>query len=149
MCRDAFDNELASVKSYMARNSSHPIKEFLYGFLDHFKTQYEKDEYTKFWLRISFFPPSHLYDQIMEYVYTYLDNLEMLLIPIMEEAMAACEINHDISAEKAASAFLGLLDSIFVEMLYGGPERLKKRMDASWHLYWMGLSKSKTLGEVE
>ena len=149
VCNDAFDNELQTVKSYIDRSSSCSIEEFLYGFLVHFKTQYEKDEYTKFWLRISFFPPSHLYDQVMEYVYSYLDNLEMLLIPIMEQAMASHKINSEIGAEKASSAFLGLLDSIFVEMLYGGPERLEKRMDASWHLYWLGLSKNTGLGVVE
>ena len=139
--KDAFLKEQEVVKHYFANKSSCSIKEFLYGFLIHVKEQYEKDEYTKFWLRISFFPPSHLHDQIMAYVYIYLDHLEAMLVPVIEQAMKEDEVNAQIGAQKASSAFLGLLDSIFVEMLYGGPERLEKRMDASWHLYWLGLSK--------
>ena len=142
VCKDAFLKEQDVVKHYFAKSSSCSVKEFLYGFLEHVKEQYEKDEYTKFWLRISFFPPAHLHDQIMAYVYIYLDHLEALLVPVIEQAMKEDEVNAQIGAQKASSAFLGLLDSIFVELLYGGPERVEKRMDASWHLYWLGLSKN-------
>ena len=140
--QDAFLREQEVVKNYFAKNSSYPIEAFLYGFLEYVKEQYEIDDYTKFWLRISFFPPAHLHDQIMAYVYAYLDHLEAMLVPVIEQAMATDEVNAKIGAQKASSAFLGMLDSIFVELLYGGPERVEKRMNASWHVYWLGLSKN-------
>jgi hypothetical protein len=77
----------------------------------------------------------------MKYVYEYLDKLEELIIPIMDRAKMDETISSTIDAKRATAAFLGVLDGLFVEMLYGGPERLTKRLDASWYLYWRGLSK--------
>lgn len=141
VCNDVFANELKIVTNFIDGNKKLPIKDFLFNFLLHYKEQYEKNGYTKFWLRITFFPPTHLYNEVMKYVYEYLDKVEELLVPILEEAIIKKEISSSIEAKKATVAFLGVLDGIFVEMLYGGPERSNKRLDASWYLYWRGLSK--------
>ncbi|MEI4770853.1 TetR/AcrR family transcriptional regulator [Psychrobacillus sp. FJAT-51614] len=141
VCSDVFANELKIVADFIECNKKLPIESFLFNFLLHYKEQYDKNGHTKFWLRISFFPPTHLYNQVMKYVYEYLDKVEDLLVPIVEVAMMENQISSSIGAKRATVAFLGVLDGIFVEMLYGGPERLNKRLDASWHLYWLGLSK--------
>lgn len=141
VCSDVFANELSFVSNFIESNTSRSIENFLFEFLLHYKERYEKNDNTKFWLRISFFPPTHLYEQVMKYVYAYLDKLEELLVPVMDKAMAEGEISSTIGAERATTAFLGVLDGILVEMLYGGPERMIKRLDASWYLYWRGLSK--------
>lgn len=141
VCSDVFVEELKFVIDFVERNKNRKIEQFLYDFIVLNKERYEKNDHTKFWLRISFFPPAHLYDQVMKYVYQNLDKLEELLVPLFEKAMFEGEINSSIGANRATTAFLGVLDGIFVEMLYGGPERLTKRLDASWHLYWRGLSK--------
>lgn len=140
VCSDVFTNELRFISNFMESNNTRSIENFLFDFLLHYKERYEKNDYTKFWLRISFFPPSHLYDQVITNVYEYLDKLDELLVPIIEKAMMEGEISSSIGAKRAATAFLGVLDGIFVEMLYGGPERLNKRLDASWYIYWRGLS---------
>ena len=141
VCSDVFADELRFVINFIDSNITRPIENFLFDFLLQYKERYEKNDYTKFWLRTSFFPPNHLYDQVMNYVNGYLDKLEELLIPIMDKAMIEEKFSSTIGAERAAIAFLAVLDGIFVEMLYGGPERFKKRLDASWYLYWRGLSK--------
>lgn len=141
VCSDVFANELSLVSNFIESNTSRSIENFLFEFLLHYKERYEKNDNTKFWLRISFFPPTHLYEQVMKYVYAYLDKLEELLVPVMDKAMVEGEISSTIGAERATTAFLGVLDGILVEMLYGGPERMIKRLDASWYLYWRGLSK--------
>lgn len=137
---DASLNEWDSTREFIERSQSLPIAEFLQGFLLHHKERFERNTDTKFWLRISFFPPPHLYDEVMEKVYTYLDGLEKLLEPIIERAAHEAQLDPEIDAEQATIAFLGVLDSVFVEMLYGGPERLEKRLEASWHFYWRGVS---------
>jgi AcrR family transcriptional regulator len=141
VCRDVYANEFQFVSSYIDNNKNCIIEEFLFNFIVLYKGRYETNDFTKFWLRISFFPPAHLYEQVIKYVYDYLDRLEELLVPILEKAITEGEINSSIGANRATTAFLGVLDGIFVEMLYGGPERLNKRLDASWYLYWRGLSK--------
>jgi AcrR family transcriptional regulator len=140
VCSDVFANEVRFVCQFLESNRTRPLEELLFDFLLLYKDRYEKNDYTKFWLRISFFPPVHLYDQVMKYVYEFLDKSEELLVPIIEKAMVEGEISSAIGAERATAAFLGVLDGIFVEMLYGGPVRLLKRLDASWYLYWRGLS---------
>jgi AcrR family transcriptional regulator len=138
---DTFDKELRFVSNFIESNTNKHIEKFLFSFLLYYKDQYEKNDYMKFWIRVSFFPPTHLYEEIMKYVYEYLDKLEELIIPIMDRAKMDETISSTIDAKRATAAFLGVLDGLFVEMLYGGPERLTKRLDASWYLYWRGLSK--------
>lgn len=140
ICKDAYENELKSVIHFKESNPNQPIKEFLFNFLLHCIERYEKFDSTKFMIRTAFFPPIHLNDQVMKYVYKYLDNVEELFLPIIEKAMKEGEISSTIDEHRATAAFMGVLDGIFVEMLYGGPERLQKRLDASWYLYWRGLS---------
>ena len=140
ICKDACEHELQFVNQFIEKNIDQPIKEFLFDFLLRGIDRYETDDSTKFWIRTAFFPPSHLHDQVMKYVYEYLDGIEALFLPIIEKAMNKGEINSTIGEQRATAAFVGVVDGIFVEMLYGGPERLQKRLDASWYMYWRGLS---------
>ncbi|MBM7650401.1 AcrR family transcriptional regulator [Bacillus ectoiniformans] len=140
LCRDAYEIELKWVNHFIECNTARPIEEFLFRFLSQCKERYEKDDSNQFWVRTAFFPPAHLNEEIMRNVYEYLDKLEKLLLPIIKKAMEEGEISSLIGEQRATAAFLGVLDGIFVEMLYGGPERLQKRLDASWYLYWRGLS---------
>ena len=126
-----FVNELKFVTNYIDSHGN---------FLLQYSKRYEDNDNTKFWLRMSFFPPSHLYGQVMKYVYETLDKMEALFVPIMEKIFEG-KVNPSIGAELATAAFMGMLDGVFVEILYGGPQRLVKRIDASWYLYWQGLSK--------
>ncbi|MEB2493246.1 TetR/AcrR family transcriptional regulator [Peribacillus frigoritolerans] len=141
VCSDVFDDELKFAINYIDSNKTRPIEEFLFNFLIQFKERYERNRTTKFWLRISFFPPTHLYEQVIKYVYEYLDEVEEHLLLVIERAMIKGEINSTNGAKRVTAAFLGVLDGIFVEMLYGGSERLMKRLDASWYFYWRGLTK--------
>ncbi|WKA59993.1 TetR/AcrR family transcriptional regulator [Planococcus shenhongbingii] len=138
---EVMENEITTVVGFIEQNKTRSIESFLYDFLIHHKERYEQNADTKFWLRISFFPPAHLYDEVMKNVYAYLDKMEELLEPIMEKAADEKQLSTKIDVQRATAAFLGVLDGIFVEMLYGGPERLNKRLDASWHYYWRGVSK--------
>ncbi|MDN7240337.1 TetR/AcrR family transcriptional regulator [Planococcus sp. N028] len=141
VCNEVVENELKSVIDFIEQNQTRSIEGFLYDFLVHHKERYEQNADTKFWLRISFFPPAHLHGEVMKNVYSYLDKMEELLEPLMEKAVSEHQIDETIDVKRATAAFLGVLDGVFVEMLYGGPERTNKRLDASWHFYWRGVSK--------
>jgi AcrR family transcriptional regulator len=141
LCRDASDNEIKSVIDFIESNESLPFKDFLYHFLLRSIDRYEKNVSNKFWTRTSFFPPIHLHESVMEMVNQYLDQLEELLIPIFNKAMSEGTISSIIGEKQATGAFLCMLDGILVEMVYGGAQRLAKRLDASWNVFWHGLSK--------
>ncbi|MBP1992858.1 TetR/AcrR family transcriptional regulator [Paenibacillus eucommiae] len=116
-----------------------PLEHRLHTFLISYQERYEQDLQTKLWLRVSFFPPPHLYEQVISQSYSLLDKMEQLFIPLFERAIEE-GIIHPVGAERAVVAYMALTDSVLVEMLYGGPERTAKRLEASWWLYWRGLT---------
>ena len=140
LCKEANETELSFVTNFIDKNSNQPIKEFLYDYLLRSIERYEQYDSTKFWVRTAFFPPVHLNGQVMEKVYDYLDQLEELFTPVIEKAIHKGEISAEIGKERATAAFLGILDGVLVEMFYGGPKRMEKRLDASWYLFSRGLS---------
>jgi AcrR family transcriptional regulator len=133
-------DELAFVTHFFESNETLTLHDRLYQFLIQYTERYEKVDKTKFLLRMAFFPPVHLHDQIMNSFYSYLDKVESLLLPIFAQAVQEKEIC-SITAEIATTAFLGLLDGILVELLYGGQERFEKRLHASWHIFWSGIKR--------
>jgi AcrR family transcriptional regulator len=139
--KDGFMEEFRFVTTFLENHKNDPLDECLFRFLLEYKERYDQDDNTKFWLRMSFFPPGHLYEQVMVYVYELLDKVESLLIPYFDRAITEEKIS-PIGAERAATAFLGVLDAVFIEMLYGGNERTKKRIEASWYVYWRGVSRN-------
>ena len=141
VCSDVFANELSYVVDFIESNIEKKPEQLLLDFLLSYIERYETNDYTKFWIRISFFPPAHLHEPVMRFVYEFLDRVEELLIPILEQAILKGEVSSDLRATQATMAFMGVLDGILVEMLYGGLERARKRLDASWYVLWRGVSK--------
>lgn len=140
LCRDAQENEMGFVLSFIESNAARPIKEFLLDFLVEYIDRYEKCDSAKFWLRTSFYPPYHLYDQVIKQVYESLDQMEERFLPILRKAVEKGEVSPTVGEKRATVAFLALLDGICVEMIYGNPERLRRRLEASWYVYWRGLA---------
>jgi AcrR family transcriptional regulator len=134
--QEVVNEEIAFASRFFEQNVHLSLHDRLYTFLVQYKERYEHDEKTKFWLRMSFFPPTHLYDQVMQYVYSCLDKTESLIVHNFVEAMEEGAIS-EVGAERAAVAFMGVFDSV----MYGGAERFARRLDACWHLYWRALEK--------
>ncbi|RTE09136.1 TetR/AcrR family transcriptional regulator [Paenibacillus whitsoniae] len=136
---DALAKELSFVTSYLDRNKARSVEALLYGFLNEYQICYETNDNTKFYLRTAFFPPAHLYEEIVKEGYRYLDTVEALLVTVFDQAKASASIHAGVGSEAAAAAFLSVLDGIFVELLFGGSERATKRLEASWLVYWRGI----------
>ncbi|WP_193580979.1 TetR/AcrR family transcriptional regulator [Paenibacillus aceris] len=133
--------EINFAVDYLDRYRDRAIDQLLYGFLIQYQDCYEKDDNTKFFLRVAFFPPSHLYEVIVKEGYRYLDTLKTMLISVFDQAIAEGSISPDVSSEVATVAFLAVLDGMFVELLFGGAELSLKRIEASWFVYWRGIKK--------
>lgn len=136
---DVARDEFLFVVKFIESSAEASLGDRLYSLLVQYQERFEHNDKSRFWLRTIFFPPTHLYEEVMVYVYTYLDNLEGLMIPIFEKAILDRNIQ-PVGAERAAVAFIGLMDSVLVEMLYGGRERFAKRLNASWFIYWKALN---------
>lgn len=138
--------EIEFFRQSITTDNGTPLNKRLKSFLTKYMTNYETNMGSKFWLRTIFFPPARLYDAVMERVYRGLDSFEAMLIPVFQSAVDTGDIAYR-KPKEAAEAFLCLLDGISVELLYGGKERSAARMQASWRMYWLGLTNNTNTDE--
>lgn len=75
---------------------------------------------------------------LIKQMYT-LKTSENFLFPVFKRASEQDEL-HNIEVKDALEAFLCLLDGLMVELLYAGLNRFETRLDASWKVFWRGLS---------
>ncbi|WHY21137.1 TetR/AcrR family transcriptional regulator [Paenibacillus sp. G2S3] len=138
--QDAKETEISSKLQYLSKVGTQNPKTDLLGYLQLVIDMFQKNEQLKFWLRISFFPPPHLATAIDEEVI----DTEKKIQPVLESKFQAW-IDAKVIREDAASiptlAFLGVVDSIMLELVYGNNEiRLNEKLNASWTVFWRGIS---------
>ncbi len=138
--QDAKETEISSKLQYLSKVGTQNPKTDLLGYLQLVIDMFQKNEQLKFWLRISFFPPPHLATAIDEEVI----DTEKKIQPILESKFQTW-IDANVIRKDAASiptlAFLGVVDSIMLELVYGNNEtRLNEKLNASWTVFWRGIS---------
>lgn len=148
MFPDVFQNELQHITGQLENRSGSHLKELLFSLLQTFVRRYQTCDSTRFLIRSSLYPPEHLKEAALHHFYNYWDQLEALLLPLFRESKRQGVLASDIQEETAVSAYLGILDSIYIEMVYGGEIRLQKRLETSWPVYWRGIS-NRNLGGKE
>lgn len=135
-----FQKQEDKIQQYFKDHASLPLEELLKGLLIRKLRDYHEDQEAKFFLRMSFFPPNSLYDEVMGLVYPFLDNQEENLAALLA---SGCPVKGKIiqNPRQAALAFITLMDGIDVETLYGGEERSTRRLEQAWPVYWLGVTK--------
>jgi AcrR family transcriptional regulator len=138
--REAKETELSSKLLYFNKIDSQSPEKDLYGFLQLVIDLFQKNEQLKFWLRMSFFPPAHLSKEIEKEVIDIEENVQAILESKFQDWIDAKVIVGDV-AKTPTLAFLGVVDSIMLELVYGNDEkRLKDKLEASWTVFWRGIS---------
>ncbi|MGE7765854.1 TetR/AcrR family transcriptional regulator [Peribacillus sp. NPDC096540] len=138
--RDAKETELSSKLQYFSEIDSQSPEKDLYGFLQLVIDLFQKNEQLKFWLRMSFFPPAHLAKAIEKEVIDIEEKVQAILESKFQDWINAKLIVED-AAITPTYAFLGVVDSILLELVYGNDEkRLKDKLTASWKVFWRGIS---------
>ena len=138
--RDAKETELSSKLQYFSKIDSQNPEKDLYGFLLLVIDLFQKNEQLKFWLRMSFFPPAHLTKAIEKEVIDIEEKVQAVLENKFQDWIDTKRIIQD-AAKTPTYAFLGVVDSILLELVYGNDEnRLKDKLDASWTVFWRGIS---------
>ncbi|MCM3169132.1 TetR/AcrR family transcriptional regulator [Peribacillus frigoritolerans] len=138
--RDAKETELSSKLQYFSKVDSKNPEKDLYGFLQLVIDLFQKNEHIKFWLRMSFFPPAHLEKEIGQEVIDIEEKVQAILECKFHDWINAKLIVED-EAITPTYAFLGVVDSILLELVYGNDEkRLKDKLTASWKVFWRGIS---------
>lgn len=138
--QDAKDTELSSKLQYLSRLDIQNPKAELLGYLQLVIDLFQKNEQLKFWLRMTFFPPQHLAKAIDKEVLDAEKKIQTVLEGKFQEWIDAKVIVED-AAVIPTLAFLGVVDSIMLELAYGNDEqRLNDKLLASWTVFWRGIS---------
>lgn len=141
--KDVLSKELEFIKQYFDHYKNAPLNDFLYRFLMKCMVRYDQHDNTKFFLRMVFFPPSHLQSDVATGGNYYIEKIEEWLIPVFQKAGLENSMSTSVNSETATAAFTAVLDGMFVEMLFGGTERSLRRIEASWFVYWQGIKNDK------
>ncbi|GAB6988504.1 TetR/AcrR family transcriptional regulator [Paenibacillus pini] len=138
--QDAKEAEISSILQYLSNVDTLNPKGDLFGYLQLVIDLFQKNEQLKFWLRISFFPPLHLASAINEEVKDTEIKIQTILESKFQDWIDAKAIMED-TASTPTLAFLGVVDSIMLELAYGNNEkRLNDKLNASWTVFWRGIS---------
>ena len=129
----AMETELHFMKQFIEKNMGVPFVDVLLPLLQLSQQRFIENVSTKFFITSSFMTPKQLEQPLLEQTYYYLDQLEALFIHYFERQSIG------VAPELAANSFLALLDSLYVEMLYGGKVRFEKRLKAGWHVLYRGI----------
>ncbi len=134
IAKNAMQTELNFMKQSIESIMNEPLNSSLLPLLSVIQQRFSEKASTKFFITSTFLTPQHLENLLLEQTYFYLDSLEVLFIRYFEAQIIA------VSSEMAANSFLALLDSLYVEMLYGGEARFEKRLQACWHVFYRGIT---------
>lgn len=140
LCCYVFENELKATTAKLRELEKSTMKKTLFALLRNMMERYETCDTTKFLVRMSMFPPLHLKETVTAHFYEYWDSLEALLGPVFRRGEVTGELAAGMDVDDSAYAFLGLMDSVYIEMLYGGKDRLQRRFRVSWDVYIKGIS---------
>jgi AcrR family transcriptional regulator len=134
IAKEAMEKELSFMKQFVNENSNHCYVDVLLPLLKHTQQRFFENASTKFFITSTFITTPQLEQQLLEQTYFYLDQLEALFIPYFKQQAIG------VTPEIAANSFIALLDSLYVEMLYGGKARFEKRLQACWHVFNRGIN---------
>ena len=139
MLRICSSKDLQSFTGDIESFSNSSTEELLLKLLKGYAKRFGESEESMFWLRTSYFPPDAFREQIINKANVHIENVGKLLFPVFKRASEQDEA-HNIEVKDALEAFLCLLDGLMVELLYAGLNRFETRLDASWKVFWRGLS---------
>ncbi|NBA97127.1 TetR/AcrR family transcriptional regulator [Pseudomonas sp. R5(2019)] len=98
--------------------------------------RYECSSNLRFLLRTAFFPPAELRPAISRGFEAYLERMGELF----RAALRAQSVDMDESRLTLFSdAYLGIIDSLHVELFYAGPESYARRLRALWYIFAQSL----------
>lgn len=140
--RDAKNAELSSMLNFFNEMNTNTPEADLYDFLKMVIEMFQKNEHMKFWLRMSFFPPAHLTEEIGKDVADIDQKVQTELEKKFSEWINTKSI-YGKDPRIPTLAFIGVVDTIMMELVYvNDPERLNEKLEALWAVFWRGISLS-------
>ncbi len=111
------------------------IKLQLLSYLKAIQERYERSHSVGFWLRNLFMPPTHLYEDVMTPLHNFMDELENIIRMAISQSPLITSPSVALNVETFTLTFMSMIDSLQSELLYGGPEKYQRRLEAIWAIF--------------
>lgn len=134
---EAINHEITWIHDYFEKNSHQSLHDLLYHFLKQLKGRYLNDYHLGLLLRMAFYPPTHLHENVMQSFGKYLGAIEQILL----QAISASKETLTVTSEQGMISYMTLLDGLIVELIYQGVDKFYNRLDISWQVYWRGITR--------
>ena len=122
------EKELAYTRQFLSKNDK--LEDVLLHFLQDIGPRFETTPDLRFMLNVYYLPPPKVSGHLVPILEEYNTAREILINDVFRR-LPPCRV----PPERLASAYLGIMDGIQAEVLYGGMEKFRKRLEALWGLF--------------
>ncbi|OWA36125.1 hypothetical protein B9G55_09720 [Saccharibacillus sp. O16] len=126
---------------YALQGAKLPLEDNLHRIAVRLLDDYESDTETRFLLRMFYFPPSSLHDDVMNLVKPFFEQSEQGLTKLLQRPVHARRLYAENDAPDAALSYITVLDGLIAEAIYGDRSRAERRLRAVWPIYCRGILK--------
>ncbi|MBJ6362684.1 TetR/AcrR family transcriptional regulator [Paenibacillus sp. GCM10012307] len=134
-----FATEKRRIIDYYIRNQQVRFELRMNHFFHWMLQEYELNDNARFLIRMGYYPPAGLYDQVMDILIPFLDGLRRALTRLLERERMAGGVSCKDPRE-AALAFLTIVEGALMELVCGRRDRYLGRVEAVWPIYWQGMN---------
>ncbi|WP_343215388.1 TetR/AcrR family transcriptional regulator [Ereboglobus sp. PH5-10] len=106
----------------------------LSAFLRETGRRFESSPQLRFILNAAYVPPRSIEKKIAKSMQGYFDGIEQIVQNVFKNLPPS-----RMTSRQLAAAYIGIIDSLQAELLYGGHEKFQKRLDAMWALFCLAI----------
>lgn len=105
------------------------------AYLQSIETRHAASFHVQFWMRAMYTPPAHLYEQVMAPMHEFMDAMESILQGVVAASPRLLANAHGLDAQVLVKTCMGMVDSLQVELIYGGAAKYRSRLAALWAVF--------------
>lgn len=124
------ESELTHARSVFQGGEA--IRAQLLAYFHGIQERFDGSPQVRFWMRILFSPPVHLYEQVMQPMHIFMDDLEDIIRQAVGNSPLA---SAPLEVETQVIACMAMIESLQSELLFGGARKYRRRLTAIWTVF--------------
>ncbi|WP_312049168.1 TetR/AcrR family transcriptional regulator [Acinetobacter courvalinii] len=121
------DEELGYAQTVL--QGGEQLQQQLHDYFISIEQRFNASYAVQFWMNALISPPVHLYDQVIEPMHLFMADLEQLFSQAIQNSEVV-KNQHQLDAQTLARVCMSFVDALQSELIYGGREKFRLRLDA-------------------
>ncbi len=121
------DEELGYAKTVL--QGGQQLRQQLSDYFVSIEQRFNNSYAVQFWMNALISPPVHLYDQVIEPMHVFMAELEQLFTQVIRDS-GINSTPHTLEPQILARVCMSFVDALQSELIYGGKEKFRLRLDA-------------------